>query len=133
MQIDYAKEPKVLVVDDIEVHRFLLQAGLERINPFAKIDEAASGAEAKDKLSNNRYDIVVCDWVMPDISGADLLRWMRARPCFNKTPFVMISGKDDNQDIIEAFTDLHVDDYVVKPFTAEDVYRKIQKLLEKKR
>ncbi|MDP2787406.1 MAG: response regulator [Pseudomonadota bacterium] len=125
-EIDFSRQLRLLVVDDVAVHRFLLASGLGRINPFIKVEEAGSGGAAMDKLGGaEHYDAVICDWLMPGGSGEDLLRWMRARPHFRRVPFIMVSSKNTAQDIIEAFTELGVDGYVVKPFMPRDVYRKV--------
>ena len=130
--IDFSRKLRLLVVDDVAVHRLLLSSGLARINPFIKVDVAGSGNEAMVKLGGaERYDAVVCDWLMPGGSGEDLLRWMRAKPHFKRVPFIMISGKSSAQEIIEAFTELGVDGYVVKPFMPMDVYRKVVDTIDK--
>jgi CheY-like chemotaxis protein len=132
IEIDYSRQLRVLVVDDVAVHRMLLMSGLNRLNPFMKVDEACSGSEAIAKLEGaERYNAVVCDWLMPNGSGEDLLRWMRARPHFKRVPFIMFSGKTDSQEIIKAFMELGVDGYVVKPFTPRDVYQKVVDSIDK--
>ena len=131
MEVDYAKDIRILVVDDVQVHRYLMASGLERINPFIKTDEAASIAEAEEKLMAGQYNVVVCDWNMPGGDGGLLLKWMRARPHFRRVPFVMISANNTSEDIIKAFMELQVDAYVVKPFSPKDLYQKIISALDK--
>lgn len=131
-EIDYSRQLRLLVVDDVAVHRMLLTSGLKRLNPFIEVDEATSGNEAMVRLEGaSRYDAVVCDWLMPDGNGDDLLRWMRARPHFKRVPFIMLSGKSENQEIIKAFMVLGVDGYVVKPFMPRDVYQKVVDCIDK--
>lgn len=122
--IDFSRQLRLLVVDDVTFHRFLLASGLGRINPLVKVEEAGSGNEAIAKLGGaERYDAVICDWLMPDGSGEELLRWMRARPEFRRVPFIMASSSA--QEVIETFSGLDADGYVVKPFMPQDVYRKV--------
>ena len=71
--------------------------------------------------------------MMPQEGGEGLLRWMRMRPAFKYVPFVMLSSKTDREEIISAFTELGVDGYVTKPFTADVVYDKVIAAVEKKR
>jgi len=136
MQVNSRPEPnsqrelKVLIVDDVDVHRFLLKNGLRKIHPAMTVDEAGSGAEAQSLLSSRRYDMVLCDWMMPDLSGDKLLGWMRETAGLRKLPFIMISGKKANQDILQAFMELNVDGYIIKPFTPRDVYEKMMAVLE---
>lgn len=134
MIVDYTRETwKVLVVDDVQVHRFLMTSGLGRINPCLEISEAGSVTEAIAMLSGGPFDVVVSDWNMPGGGGGELLKWMRARPHYRRVPFVMISGNAENDDIIKAFMELGVDAYVVKPFTPQDLYHKIKLAIEKRR
>lgn len=132
MDIDYSKKLHILLVDDVQVHRFLMASGLNRINPFIKTDQASSVEQAIELLSTGEYDAVISDWNMPGDGGAELVKWMRARTHFRRVPFIMISGNNSNQDIIAAFMQLQVDAYVVKPFTPQDLYEKMTAALEKR-
>jgi CheY-like chemotaxis protein len=125
MAVDYAKDLKILVVDDVQVHRYLMTSGIARLNPFVKIDEATSLDDAIAKLSNGKYNVVISDWNMAGGGGDELVKWMRLRANFRRVPFIMISGNTDNEDIIRAFMELGVDAYVVKPFTPQDLYQKM--------
>jgi CheY-like chemotaxis protein len=131
MAVDYAKDLKILVVDDVQVHRYLMISGIARLNPFVKIDEATSLDEAITKLSNGQYNVVISDWNMAGGGGDELVKWMRSRANFRRVPFIMISGNTDNEDIIRAFMELGVDAYVVKPFTPQDLYQKMIAAFEK--
>jgi len=118
-------ELRLLIVDDVQVHLFLMRTGLRRIDPFMCVDLAASVKEAQASLIENTYDAVVCDWMMPDGGGHELLQWMRRRPHFNRVPFIMISARNDGNDVIKAFVEHGVDDYVIKPFSPDIVYQKV--------
>jgi CheY-like chemotaxis protein len=127
---DASLKLRLLVVDDMAVHRILLVSGLGRINPLLTVEEAGSSSEAMEKLGGTkRYDAVICDWLMPDGGGEDLLRWMRARPDFRRVPFIMVSSSA--QEVIEAFSGLDADDYVVKPFMPQDVYWKVVNAIDR--
>lgn len=132
MEIDYTQKLSVLLVDGVQAHRFLMGSGIKRMNPFSKIDQAASLDEAITKLSSNSYNAVISDWSMPSGGGAELIKWMRARAHFRRVPFIMISGKNDNKDIINAFMELQVDAYVVKPFAAGHLYEKMMTAIDKR-
>ena len=123
--IDYEQKLRFLVIDDVPVYRFLMESGIKKVNPFIQMDQAGTVEEAMEKLSQEHYNAVISDWNMPEGGGEALLKWMRARPHFRKVPFIMISGKSDNEDIIEAFMRLGVDAYVVKPFNHRDLYEKV--------
>ena len=125
MENELENKLKILVVDDVPVHRYLMTSGIERINPFALIHQATSLEDAITKLSSGTYNIVVSDWNMAGGGGDQLVKWMRVRANFRRVPFVMISSNTEHESIIYAFMELGVDAYVVKPFTPQDLYRKI--------
>ena len=131
-QINYTKNRRILVVDDVEVHRFMMNSFLSKINPFMTIEQASTVDQAIAKLSDGHFDAVVSDWNLPGQNGEVLLKWMRARANFNRVPFIMVSSNTDNQDIIHAFMALGVDAYVTKPFKAQDLYGKITAAYDKR-
>jgi DNA-binding response OmpR family regulator len=133
MNSSNTKIVKVLLVDDVQMHRFTMKYGMEIVNPTIKIDEAENLAQAIEKLSSNDYSAVISDWSMPGGGGEELVSWMRARPQFNSVAFVMISAKSNNKDIIQAFTEHKVDDYVVKPFRRKALVEKTMAAIEKRR
>ena len=72
MEIDYNRKLSFLLVDDVQVHRFLMASGIERINPLIKMDQAASLDEAIATLSGGSYNAVISDWNMP---GGGVASW----------------------------------------------------------
>jgi two-component system chemotaxis response regulator CheY len=131
-KVNYTHNRRVLIVDDVEVHRVMMSTFLSQINPFLTIEQAACVAQAIEKLSDGHFDAVVSDWNLPDQGGDVLLKWMRARANFNRVPFIMVSGNTDSEDIIHAFMALGVDAYVTKPFKAQDLYEKIVAAYDKR-
>jgi len=131
-QISYTNKRRVLIVDDVEVHRVIMDTFLRKVNPFITVDAASSVPEAIEKLSNEKFDAVVSDWNLPDRGGDVLLKRMRSRADFNRVPFIMVSGNTRTEDIIHAFMDLGVDAYVTKPFKANDLYEKIVAACDKR-
>ena len=131
-KVNYTNKRRVLIVDDVEVHRVMMNTFLSKINPFMTIDQASSVPEAIATLSDGHFDAVVSDWNLPGQGGEVLLKWMRARANFNRVPFIMVSSNTDNQDIIHAFMTFGVDAYVTKPFKAQDLYEKITTAYDKR-
>lgn len=131
-KVNYTKQRRVLIVDDVEVHRVMMNTFLSKINPFMTIDQASSVPEAIATLSDGHFDAVVSDWNLPGQGGDVLVKWMRARANFNRVPFIMVSSNTDNQDIIHAFMAFEVDAYVTKPFKAQDLYEKITAAYDKR-
>lgn len=123
----------ILIVEDVAVHRRLMQDGLRRINPFLSFESAGNVTEAKHLLSgSHHFHAVICDRSMPGGEGYELLEWMRGLICFNRVPFIMISGHIHPEEIIEAFTKFRVDSYVTKPFSHNDLYEKVTAALRNK-
>lgn len=131
-KVNFTNNRRVLIVDDVEVHRVLMNSYLHKINPFITTELASTVAEAIAALSDGRFDAVISDWNLPQQGGGELLKWMRARANFNRVPFIMVSSNTDNEDIIHAFMALGVDAYVTKPFKAQDLYEKLVAAYDKR-
>ena len=131
-KVNYTNKRRVLVVDDVEVHRVMMNSFLSKINPCITIEQASSVAQAIGTLSDGHFDAVISDWNLPGQSGDVLVKWMRARANFNRVPFIMVSSNTDNQDIIHAFMSFGVDAYVTKPFKAQDLYEKMTAAYDKR-
>ncbi|MCL4536515.1 MAG: chemotaxis response regulator CheY [Nitrospirae bacterium] len=122
---------KVLVVDDFPTMRRIVKNLLKQIG-FENIDEAEDGVQALNKLKSGNYGLVVSDWNMPAMEGIDLLRTIRqeAEPLKN-IPFLMVTAEAEKEKVIEAIK-AGVDNYIVKPFTAEVLKEKLEKIADKK-
>jgi two-component system chemotaxis response regulator CheY len=122
---------KVLVVDDFPTMRRIVKNLLKQIG-FENIDEAEDGVQALNKLKSGNYGLVVSDWNMPSMGGIDLLRNIRqeAEPLKN-IPFLMVTAEAEKEKVIEAIK-AGVDNYIVKPFTAEVLKGKLEKIADKK-
>jgi two-component system response regulator QseB len=114
---------KVLVVDDSERLRETLAAGL-RAEGMA-VETAADGMSALALMTDNAFDVVVLDIVMPRVDGREVLR--RTRSWRSKPRILVLSALDQITDRVEAL-DLGADDYLVKPFAFEEVRARIQAL-----
>ncbi len=122
---------KVLVVDDFPTMRRIVKNLLKQLG-FENIDEAEDGVQALNKLRSGNYGLVVSDWNMPNMEGIDLLRNIRqeAEPLKN-IPFLMVTAEAEKEKVIEAIKS-GVDNYIVKPFTAEVLKEKLEKIADKK-
>ena len=92
--------------------------------------EAADGARAQAPHQTKAPDIILSDWEMPEVSGEELLKWVRAQPALSATPFIMITSRGDRNHVIAA-VNAGVSDYISKPFTAEELSRKVHKQLKR--
>ena len=124
MAID--KKMKVLVVDDFSTMRRIVKNILRQLG-FENIIEADDGETAKIKLESERIDFIVSDWNMPKMSGLELLKWVRSNDEFKSLPFLMVTAEAQKENILEAVK-AQVSNYIVKPFTAEVMQEKIDKI-----
>ena len=124
------KALNVLVVDDAAFIRDLIKKALRDSYPSFKIHEAADGRKAQSVLKSNPIDLVLCDWEMPEMSGLEVITWMREEERYQKTPFMMITSRGERDHVIKAVT-AGVNDYIGKPFTRDNFLTKVNKLLAK--
>lgn len=117
---------KVLIVDDFATMRRIMKNVLRQIG-FANITEADDGKSALRQLKKDRFDLILCDWNMPEMQGIDFLRAVREDEAHNSVPFVMVTAEAKKENILEAVK-AGVSSYVVKPFTAETISEKLQKI-----
>ncbi|MEW5744023.1 MAG: chemotaxis response regulator CheY [Nitrospirota bacterium] len=123
---------KVLVVDDFPTMRRIVKNLLKQLG-FEHIDEAEDGSQALTKLRSGNYGLVVSDWNMPNMEGIELLRNVRKEPePLRDVPFLMVTAEAEKEKVIEAIK-AGVDNYIVKPFTAEILKEKLEKIAEKKK
>lgn len=117
---------KVLVVDDMSTMRRIVKNVLRQIG-FSDIVEAENGQDALTKLKAGGFGLVVSDWNMPIMQGIDLLRAIRADANLKTLPFLMVTAEAQKENLIEA-VQAGVSNYVVKPFTAEVLQGKLEKI-----
>ena len=117
---------KVLVVDDMSTMRRILKNVLKQIG-FSDLVEAENGQDALTKLKAGDIGLIVSDWNMPVMQGIELLRAVRADAELKHLPFLMVTAEAQKDNIIEA-VQAGVSNYVVKPFTAEALQAKLEKI-----
>ena len=120
---------KVLVVDDMSTMRRIVKNVLKQIG-FSDMVEAENGQDALNKLKAGDIGFIVSDWNMPVMQGIDLLRAVRADAELKHLPFLMVTAEAQKDNIIEA-VQAGVSNYVVKPFTAEALQEKLEKIFAK--
>jgi two-component system chemotaxis response regulator CheY len=121
----------VLVVEDSVAMRSFVRASLEDIDG-CEVLLAANGFEALRALPRRRYDVIVTDINMPDINGLELVRFVRASEIHRDTPIVIISTDGGERDRERAMA-LGANDYVVKPFMADDLRAVVVRQLDNAR
>jgi two-component system chemotaxis response regulator CheY len=122
---------QVLVVDDMTTMRKIVMKTLRDIG-FSNFKEAADGSQAWEVITSSQppIGIVISDWNMPNCTGLDLLKRVRADSRFKKLPFMLVTAEAEQHQIMDAVK-AGVDQYVVKPFTKESLMDKLS-LVHKK-
>lgn len=122
---------KILVVDDFSTMRRIVRNLLVELGfTNTLIQEAEDGTAALVMLRAQPFDLVVTDWNMPNMTGIDLLRAIRAEPSLKGMPVLMVTA-ENNRDQIIAAAQAGVNGYVVKPFTAVTLQEKLTKIFER--
>jgi two-component system, chemotaxis family, chemotaxis protein CheY len=119
---------EILVVDDSKVMRDMVVACLRGV-PEARFTQAASGLEAIERLSLGRFDLVVLDLNMPDISGIEVLEFVRAQDNLRALPIVVVTTRGDEESRASALS-AGASLFITKPFTPEAIATEAQRLLD---
>jgi len=119
-------DTRFLVVDDFSTMRRILCNLLKELG-FMNVHEAEDGADALAKLRTERFDFVVTDWNMPNMSGIELLRAIRTDPRLKHLPVLMVTAEAKRDNIIMA-AKAGASGYVIKPFTAAKLDEKLMKI-----
>jgi len=123
-------EPQVMVIDDIPATREIIRDMLQEMG-FSRIEEASDGREALDKLKERGAQLIICDYMMKDMSGLDLLNQLRNHPYLVDIPFIVVSAVGDVP-VIETALDLGASDYIVKPVSFQLLRRKVSDVLRRR-
>lgn len=124
------KKIKVLIVDDFSTMRRICKHLLKQIG-FTNIVEADDGTTALNVLKKEKVDLVLTDWNMPKMNGLELLKAIRKDPNLKHLPVIMVTAEALNENIIAALK-AGVNNYIVKPFNAQTLEKKIEDVIGKK-
>lgn len=124
-------DPKMrfLVVDDFSTMRRIVKNILKQLG-YENIEEAEDGAQAYSKLQTGDFDFVVSDWNMPNMDGLELLKKVRSDERLKTIPVLMVTAEAEKEKVITAIQ-AGVNNYIVKPFTAEVLKEKMDRIFEK--
>jgi two-component system chemotaxis response regulator CheY len=121
------KSLNILIVDDYKTMLRIIRNLLKQIE-FHNVDDATDGTEALAKLRKGQFGLVISDWNMQPMTGLELLQEMRADARLKSTPFIMITAESKVENVVAAKR-AGVSNYIVKPFNAETLKEKIEKVL----
>jgi two-component system chemotaxis response regulator CheY len=116
---------KVLVVDDFATMRKIIKNVLKQID-ILNVLEAENGKHALAVLKNDTVDLIISDWIMPEMTGIEFLKACKADETIRKIPFIMVTAEAQKDNIMEAIKS-GVDNYIVKPFTPDKLREAIDK------
>ena len=121
-------KPKILIIDDeihiVELIRFNLEtSGYE-------VDIAYDGLDGYLKIKENAPQLVLLDWMLPNISGIDVLKKIRDDKDLKNTPVIMLTAKNMEADKVEGLVG-GADDYITKPFSVKELLARISSVLRR--
>ncbi len=116
----------ILAIDDFPTMRRIVKTLLRQLG-FNNVLEADDGVDGLEIVKTQGVDFIISDWNMPRMTGLELLKAVRADPDLKGIPFLMITAEAEKENIIQA-VQAGVSAYVVKPFTAEVLKRKIDQI-----
>lgn len=120
----------ILIAEDSPTMRRVVIGIVEKTFPNCVIFEVSDGREALDTLKLEEIDLVLSDWLMPELTGLELIKLMKRNDRLKNIPFVMVSTKGMKYDIIEAIK-AGVIDYCVKPIKPPVLQNKIRNAIHK--
>ena len=123
------KNMKILIVDDFSTMRRIIKNLLRDLG-FNNTQEADDGNTALPILKGGGFDFLVTDWNMPGMTGIELLKAVRADSELSTLPVLMVTAEQKREQIVEA-AEAGVNGYIVKPFTAQTLKEKLDKIFER--
>lgn len=121
---------KILIVDDMMTMRKLVKKACTGLG-FSNLEEADDGQKAYEKLlAAGDFQLIISDWNMPNCTGLDFLRRVRADSKFKNLPFILLTAEAEAAQIAQAVA-LGVSNYIVKPFTADILKQKLEQTYKK--
>lgn len=122
------KQIKVLVVDDEPPIREMIRFGLGKSGMSVRCAE--SGKEALLKINDEQPDILLLDWMMPNMSGPELIRRLRKDPVTAEIPIIMLTARVSDDDKVTGLNS-GADDYIIKPFSPRELVARINAVLRR--
>lgn len=118
---------RFLVIDDVAPMRLAIQNCLRHMG-FQHIALANDGKEAKDYLEREPVDCIISDWSMPEVTGLELLRYVRSSSGLKKIRFMLVTAIGERENVEQAIAE-GVDQFLVKPFTQASLAQKVVSML----
>ena len=123
-------KPRILIVEDETAVVTLLRYNLE--HEGFEVDAVSDGEEALVAVEENPPDLVLLDWMLPQLSGIEVCRQLRRRPGTKQLPIIMLTARGEEADTVRGL-DAGADDYVPKPFSPAELTARVHALLRRSR
>lgn len=117
----------VLVVDDSRIMRNIVKNTFSSMNIPCQFVEASNGKQALALLDEQKVDLVLLDWNMPELSGLDFLKAVRANDRYKSLPIIMVTSEAARYNVIEALKN-GATDYIIKPVNEKSFREKLSKI-----
>ena len=121
-------EQTILIVDDEHAIREMIDFALTRAGYHVVGAEDASSALSA--IAQSRPDLILLDWMLPDISGVDLARRLKKEELYREIPIIMLTARVEEQDKVRGL-EVGADDYVTKPFSTRELAARIKAVLRR--
>jgi two-component system chemotaxis response regulator CheY len=125
-ELGYSENARILVVDDSKLNRMVLRDFLNALG-FNQVDEATDGKDGLNKIFKSlvKYDLVLADWHMPEMTGLEMLKAVRTNAETRETPFILATSEQKKEEIVESLK-LKVSGYLIKPYNLEQLLKAIK-------
>lgn len=113
-----AMSKNILVVDDEEIIRKFVKIHLNKLG--YEVTEAEDGQKALEKIEDQKFDLIICDVMMPNKSGWEVVKEVKSNPEVSGIPIILLTAKSDDADMFKGY-ELGANYYMTKPFTKEQL------------
>jgi two-component system chemotaxis response regulator CheY len=121
------RDIRIMIVDDFAGMRTILKHTLHLLG-FHNVKEARGGHDALTRLKQEPCELIISDWSMPNMSGLEFLSALKEDAQLSNVPFLMMTAKSERENVIEA-AHAGVTHYMIKPFSAEALQKKLDRIL----
>lgn len=118
---------KILVVDDEEVIRKFLKIHLAKLG--YEVTEAEDGQKAMEKIGEGKFDLIICDVMMPNKNGWEVVKEVKSNPEISEIPIILLTAKNDDVDMFKGY-ELGANYYMTKPFTRDQLIYGLKLMFE---
>jgi CheY-like chemotaxis protein len=122
-----AMSKRILIVDDEDVIRKFLKIHLTKQG--YEVTEAEDGQKALDRVGEKRFDLIICDVMMPNKNGWEVVKAVKSDPVLNEIPIILLTAKNDDVDMFKGY-DLGANYYMTKPFTKAQLFYGLKLMFE---